>query len=60
MFKVPGYAGVAQTSFANLDDMKFYNTECPAHAALKETAAGLGLTEPLLVVYPEEEPSITD
>lgn len=51
---------VAQTSFANLDDMKFYDTECLAHAALKETAAGLELAEPPLVVYLEEEPSIAD
>ncbi|GAB1311706.1 Stress-response A/B barrel domain-containing protein [Madurella fahalii] len=53
-----GYTVVAQTSFSNLDDMKFYDTECPAHAALKETAAGLGLSEPPLVVYLEEEPGM--
>lgn len=49
---------MAHTSFANLDDMRFYDDECPAHARLKKTAAGLGLTEPPLVVYLEGEPSI--
>ncbi|KAK0729934.1 hypothetical protein B0H67DRAFT_547990 [Lasiosphaeris hirsuta] len=48
-----GYTVVAQTGFASLDDMKYYDTECPAHAIVKKTAGSLGLSEPPLVVYYE-------
>lgn len=30
-----GYTLISKTEFASLDDMKYYDTDCPAHAALK-------------------------
>ncbi|KAK0655843.1 hypothetical protein B0T16DRAFT_451475 [Cercophora newfieldiana] len=46
-----GYTVVAETQFSNLDDMKYYDTECAAHTSLKMGARSLGVTEPPLVVY---------
>ncbi|KAK5660692.1 hypothetical protein OQA88_12056 [Cercophora sp. LCS_1] len=46
-----GYTVVAETEFANHDDMKYYDTECPAHLVLKKASRGLGATEPPLTVY---------
>jgi hypothetical protein len=45
-----GYTVIADQSFANLDDMKYYDTECPAHTVLK-TAIKEFLAEPPLVIY---------
>ncbi|TFB00690.1 hypothetical protein CCMA1212_007131 [Trichoderma ghanense] len=45
-----GYTFVAKSEFASLDDMKFYDAECPAHQALKKTALTLGV-EGVLTVY---------
>ncbi|KAI5269653.1 hypothetical protein E4T47_06893 [Aureobasidium subglaciale] len=45
-----GYTLAAQTTFASLDDMKYYDTECEAHAALKAVAKGK-IEPPPLVVY---------
>jgi len=47
---------VAKTEFYNLEDMAFYDKECAAHAALKKTAATLGVSEPPLTVYFSGEP----
>ncbi|KAK4116922.1 hypothetical protein N656DRAFT_30 [Canariomyces notabilis] len=52
--RAKGYTVVAQTLFANRDDMEYYDNECPAHANLKKVAAGLGLPERPLIVYFEE------
>jgi len=49
--RAKGYTIVAETEFANLDDMKYYDAECPAHMSLKKNSWGLGVTEPPLVVY---------
>jgi len=46
-----GYTIVAHTEFANLEDMKYYDSECVAHLALKKASKGLGVTEPPLIVY---------
>ncbi|KAK0628573.1 hypothetical protein B0T17DRAFT_614473 [Bombardia bombarda] len=46
-----GYTVVTHCEFASLDDMKYYDQECPAHLAIKKAAPGLGLTEPPLAVY---------
>ncbi|KAK3310863.1 uncharacterized protein B0T15DRAFT_489509 [Chaetomium strumarium] len=43
------YTVISDMWFANLDDMKYYDTECPAHAALK-TAIKEYLAEPPLVI----------
>ncbi|KAK4466700.1 hypothetical protein QBC42DRAFT_166097 [Cladorrhinum samala] len=53
-----GYTVVAYTRFASLDDMKYYDDECPAHAALKKKGATLGVSEPPLIVYFEGAPII--
>lgn len=36
-----GFTVIAKTEFASLDDMRYYDNECPAHAALKDFAKGL-------------------
>jgi len=46
-----GYTVVAETQFANVDDMKYYDTECAAHMTLKKGTRALGVTEPPLVVH---------
>lgn len=33
--RTQGYTLVSKTEFANMDDMKFYDSECPAHGAVK-------------------------
>ncbi|KAK3939459.1 hypothetical protein QBC46DRAFT_387985 [Diplogelasinospora grovesii] len=53
-----GYTVVAKTEFATLDDMKYYDTECAAHAELKKKAARLGATEPPLAVCFEGRPCL--
>lgn len=50
-----GYTVVAEMEFASLDDMRYYDTECPAHGALKKKASTLGITEPPLATYFESE-----
>ncbi|KAH0345660.1 hypothetical protein KCU81_g4284, partial [Aureobasidium melanogenum] len=45
-----GYTLTAQTSFSNMDDMKYYDTECEAHAALKAVAKSK-VEGPPLVTY---------
>jgi len=42
---------VAETQFADLDDMKFYDNECAAHLIVKKATRQLGITEPPLIVY---------
>ncbi|KAK3694251.1 hypothetical protein B0T22DRAFT_65677 [Podospora appendiculata] len=49
-----GYTVIAETEFASLDDMKYYDSECAAHANLKKTASTLSIAEPPLAVYFEE------
>ena len=53
-----GFTVVARSEFANMDDMRWYDEECPAHAALKETARGFNLPEPPLVVYHTDMPLV--
>lgn len=53
-----GFTVVARSEFASLDDMRWYDEECPAHAALKETARGFNMPEPPLVVYHDDVPLI--
>lgn len=45
-----GYTFVSKSEFASLDDMKYYDHECPAHQALKKVAFTLGV-EGVLTVY---------
>ncbi|EGS22929.1 uncharacterized protein CTHT_0014070 [Thermochaetoides thermophila DSM 1495] len=49
-----GYTVVAYTVFASLDDMKYYDTDCAAHAKLKKVAVEI-VEEFPLVVYREVE-----
>lgn len=53
-----GYTVVAQSSFYNLEDMKYYDETCPSHQELKKTAREAGLAEPPLTVYVESAPVI--
>lgn len=45
-----GYSFVSTSEFANLDDMKYYDVDCEAHATLKSGAKDLGI-QGLLTVY---------
>ena len=46
-----GYTLAAQTTFSSLDDMKYYDNECEAHAALKAVAKGKVEPPPLMVCF---------
>ncbi|KAK3392960.1 hypothetical protein B0H63DRAFT_5414 [Podospora didyma] len=54
-----GYTVVAHTMFKNVEDMRYFDNECAAHAAVKKTAASLGMTEPPLAVYFEGQPALS-
>ncbi|KAI0125263.1 hypothetical protein BJ170DRAFT_598084 [Xylariales sp. AK1849] len=41
--RTQGWTVVSKTEFASLDDMKYYDNECEAHASLKAYAKGLGI-----------------
>lgn len=49
---------VAKSEFETLEDMRFYDRECSAHAALRKTAATLGLAEPPTSAYFEGAPTV--
>ncbi|KAB5559886.1 hypothetical protein GE09DRAFT_1220555 [Coniochaeta sp. 2T2.1] len=49
-----GYTVVARSEFASMEDMRWYDEECPAHKALKETARAFDMPEPPLVIYHED------
>jgi hypothetical protein len=53
-----GFTVVARTEFASMEDMRFYDEECPAHAALKATARAFGMLEPPLVAYHTDVPMV--
>lgn len=55
-----GYTVISQTKFKSLDDMKFYDTACAAHAELKAVAKSLGPEEPPLTVYFESTPLVDE
>ncbi|KAI4763898.1 hypothetical protein E4T52_04196 [Aureobasidium sp. EXF-3400] len=46
-----GYTLAAQTTFSSLDDMKYYDNECEAHAALKAVAKTKVEGPPLMVCF---------
>ncbi|KAI4728062.1 hypothetical protein E4T49_04201 [Aureobasidium sp. EXF-10728] len=46
-----GYTLAAQTTFSSLDDMKYYDNDCEAHAALKAVAKGKVDGVPLMVCF---------
>ncbi|THW99719.1 hypothetical protein D6D17_06497 [Aureobasidium pullulans] len=46
-----GYTLAAQTTFSSLDDMKYYDNDCEAHAALKAVAKGKVEPPPLMVCF---------
>ncbi|KAH0294228.1 stress responsive A/B barrel domain-containing protein [Aureobasidium namibiae CBS 147.97] len=46
-----GYTLAAQTTFSSLDDMKYYDNECEAHAALKAVAKEKVAGPPLMVFF---------
>ena len=56
--RAQGYTVAAKTEFASLDDMRFYDEQCQAHAALKETAKAAGVAEKPLTVYFGGEPAL--
>jgi len=41
---------VAKSEFSNLDDMKYYDTDCAAHSTLKSNVKDLGI-EGILTTY---------
>ena len=38
-----GWTVVSKTEFASLDDMRYYDEQCEAHAALKSAAKNYGI-----------------
>ena len=54
--RAKGFTVVGKTEFASMDDMKFYDFECPAHQNLKALAGSLGLSEPPHTVFFEGTP----
>jgi hypothetical protein len=44
-----GYTIKATTTFANRQDMEYYDKECPAHAALKHLTLDIIEARPLVV-----------
>ncbi|KAI1320437.1 hypothetical protein F5Y16DRAFT_405626 [Xylariaceae sp. FL0255] len=52
--RTQGWAVVSKAEFANLNDMRYYDEECPAHAQLKEKAKALVAADaspPVMTVY---------
>jgi hypothetical protein len=45
-----GYTLVSKTEFASLDDMKYYDDECPAHGEVKTLVRTLTV-DGILTVY---------
>lgn len=45
-----GFTLVCEAEFANLDDMRYYDNECPAHANLKAAAKNLTV-DGIMTVY---------
>lgn len=45
-----GYTLVSKTEFASMEDMKFYDDECPAHNELKGLVKTLGV-DGIMTVY---------
>ncbi|KAF1813574.1 stress responsive A/B barrel domain protein [Eremomyces bilateralis CBS 781.70] len=52
-----GYNFCAYTSFASLEDMQYYDTQCEAHAALKAVLIPL-VAPPPMTVYLDVEKSV--
>jgi hypothetical protein len=50
-----GHTVLVLTIFASAEDMKYYDTECPAHLALRKTAARLVTERPLVVNMESKE-----
>ena len=46
-----GYSLAAQTTFSSLEDMKYYDEQCEAHAALKAVAKDKVEPPPLMVFF---------
>lgn len=45
-----GYTLVSKTEFASMEDMKYYDTECPAHGEVKSLIKTLTV-DGLMTVY---------
>lgn len=55
-----GYTVVLQTKFRTLEDMKYFDEQCPAHQALKGVVKALKPAGPPLVVYFEGTPLVDE
>ncbi len=55
-----GYTVLSRTEFASMEDMRWYDEECPAHAALKETVRAFTMQQPPLFFYHEDVPLINE
>ena len=49
-----GYTIVSKSEFASLDDMKYYDADCEAHASVKKHIMSAGC-EGVLTVYTKPE-----
>ncbi|KAM3428978.1 stress responsive A/B barrel domain protein [Beauveria brongniartii RCEF 3172] len=54
--RAQGFTLVAKTEFASVDDMKYYDEECPAHKKLKGVAKSLTMEGVVSVFF---KPTIT-
>lgn len=54
--RAKGFTVVGKTEFASMEDMKFYDFDCPAHQNLKALAGSLGLSEPPHTTFFEATP----
>ena len=54
-----GYTVALKMEFETLEDMRYYDETCAAHAGLKKTASVFGITEQPTSVYFEGQPTIS-
>ncbi|PHH89370.1 hypothetical protein CDD83_6192 [Cordyceps sp. RAO-2017] len=49
--RAQGFTLVSKSEFASMDDMRYYDEQCPAHAALKAFAGAELAVDGVLTVY---------
>lgn len=49
--RTQGYTVALQTTFATLEDMKFFDTECKFHAELKKVVGPRMMPPPVVVFF---------
>lgn len=49
--RTEGYTFVNKTEFASMDDMKYYESECPAHGEVKKVLGEITIDGMMTVVF---------